>query len=235
MSDEVYRRLYARERKQNHLSLPIGVVADHRRMDYADRLAEKVGAEVISVDEHGRGGAWNHCQVLGWMKDGGSEWSVVLEDDAIPAPTFRTQLEMALEQAPTPFVALYLGRGRPPHWQAGISAVIAQDVCWLICDVLQNAVGYAVKTNLIPSILSSAQECWQYAPGLPIDETITEWGAEYGIRFSYCRPSLVQHRDIVPVEGHSYGIPKEKRKAWLFGYRESWDSSTAFLQYVRTW
>jgi hypothetical protein len=230
-----YRRLYARERRQNPFSIPIGVVADHRRMDYAEGLAKKVGAEVVSIDGYGRGGAWNHCQVLNWMKDGGSEWSVILEDDAIPAPTFRTQLEMALDKAPTPFVGLYLGRGRPPHWQAGISAVIAQDVCWLVCDVLQNAVGYAVKTNLIPSMLSSAEECWRYAPGLPIDETITEWGAEYGIRFSYCRPSLVQHRDKAPVQRHGYGLPTEKRRAWLFGYRESWDSSTTFLQYVRTW
>jgi hypothetical protein len=101
--------------------------------------------------------------------------------------------------------------------------------------VLQNAVGYAVKTNLIPSILSFAEECWSYVPNLPIDQTISEWGLEYGVQFSYCRPSLVEHRDIAPVEKHGYGTPTEKRKAWLFGYRESWDSSTTFLQYVRTW
>lgn len=231
----VYRRHYERERKQNPLDLPIGVVAHHQRLGFAYNLAHKVQAEVITIDEKGRSAEWNHKQMLTWMAEGDREWSVILEDDCIPAPNFRTQLEMALPWAPTPFVGLYVGRGRPPHWQAAISHTIANDVCWMTCNTLMNAVGYVVKTKLIPCLLYSLNQTWRARPRFPIDEAITVWGKQEKIEFSYTRPSLVEHRDIVPVQKHSYGTPTEKRKAWLFGYRESWDGSTTSLEYVPSW
>lgn len=215
--------------------IPIGIVAHAKRRDIALSLADKLEAECISIDEEDRGAGWNHVQVLNWMKGGDREWSVILEDDAVPVESFRHQLEMALAWAPTPFVGLYVGRGRPPHWQAGISEVIAREVCWLTCDTLMNAVGYAVKTKLIPAILYSLDKAWMRSPNLPIDEALSRWGKSYNITFSYTRPSLINHLDITPVEKHNYGEPTEKRVAWLFGERQNWDGSTSSLEYVKSW
>lgn len=217
-------------------NISIGIVAHYQRANHANLLAEKVGAEVITMDETGISAEWNHRRMLEWMKDADSEWSVVLEDDSVPVEGFRDQLQLALPWAPTPFVGLYLGRGRPPHWQTGISAVLASDVCWLTCNTLMNAVGYAVKTKLIPSILTSLDKTWAKDPLLPIDEALTVWGiADMGIEFSYPKPSLVDHLDIEPVQRHDYGVPTEKRKAWLFGERDSWDDSSVPLEYVPSW
>ena len=221
--------------KPHPFRIPVGVVAHSERRDIALALADKVEAECISIDEENRGASWNHVQVLNWMKEGDREWSVILEDDSVPVENFRQQLEMALPWAPTPFVGLYVGRGRPPHWQAGISEVIARESCWLVSDTLMNAVGYAVKTKLIPAILQSLEKTWRYMPKLPIDESISHWGKSYNIKFSYTRPSLVNHLDISPVENHSYGTPTEKRVAWLWGERETWTGTTTSLNYVESW
>jgi hypothetical protein len=222
--------------KVNTFKIPIGVVAHIDRKDIALSLVEEVGAECISIDEQNRGAGWNHAQVLKYLRDSPTEWVVILEDDAAPTGNFRSQLEEALNWAPTPFVGLYLGRGRPPHWQAGISEVIAKESCWLLCDTLMNAVGYAVKTKLVPSVLDSLEYVWG-EPGskLPIDEAISWFGQDYGIPFCYTRPSLINHLDIAPVEKHGYGTPTEKRVAWLFGERQSWNGSTTSLEYVKSW
>lgn len=198
-------------------------------------LAEKVMAEAVFFDTEHRGAGWNHYQVLSWMAECHTEWAVVLEDDAVPVEDFLSQLCVALPWAPTPFVGLYLGRGRPPHWQAAISAVMARDVCWLTCENLLNAVGYAVKTKLIVSLLDSLKTSWRHSRKLPIDEAITEFGAEYRIPFCYSRPSLVDHQDTTPVVKHKYGTPKEKRTAWLHGSRQGWNDSKTSLEYVRSW
>lgn len=219
----------------NPFRIPIGIVAHHQRKEIALDLAEKVFAEVISIDEEDRGASWNHLQVLNWMKDGNTEWSVILEDDSLVVPEFRKQLEMALNWAPSPFVGLYVGRGRPPHWQTGISAVMAKDVCWLTCDTMMNAVGYAVKTKLIPAIIHSLEKTWSVKPKMPVDEALSYWGKSYNINFCYTRPSLIDHRDISPVEKHSYGTPTEKRVAWIFGERDVWNGSTTSLDYVESW
>lgn len=219
----------------NPFKIPVGVVAHPDRKDMALDLVEKVGAEAISWDEYGRGSGWNHLRMLTWMKDSDKEWSVILEDDSVPVPQFRQQLEMALNWAPSPFVGLYVGRGRPPHWQTGISAVMAKNVCWLTCDTLMNAVGYAVKTKLIPAIIHSLEKTWMVKPNLPVDEALSYWGQSYHIPFCYTRPSLIDHRDVTPVEKHSYGTPTEKRVAWLFGERDVWNGSTTSLDYVESW
>ena len=219
---------------KTHIS--IGIVAHHERMEYANKLAETVGAEVMSVDDVGRSAEWNHRRVLEWMADGDNEWSVILEDDAVPTQGFIHQLNKALPWAPTPFVGLYVGRGRPPHWQAGISAVLAHDVCWLTCSTLMSAVGYAVKTKLTRSIITSLDKTWAENPSLPIDQAITVWGQEdMKMEFCYPKPSLVNHLDIPPVQKHDYGVPTEPRKAWTFGGRDTWDDSSIPLQYVPSW
>lgn len=216
--------------------IPIGVVAHIDRKDIALSLVEEVGAECVSIDEEGRGAGWNHVQVLEYLHDSPTEWVVVLEDDSVPVGNFRRQLEEALNWAPTPFVGLYVGRGRPPHWQAGISEVIAKESCWLVCDTMMNAVGYAVKTKIVPIMLESLEDIWEGSGAkLPIDQAISRFGQDYKIPFCYTRPSLINHLDITPVEQHCYGTPTEKRVAWLFGERQSWNGSTTSLEYVKSW
>lgn len=190
-------------------------------------MAEKLCA-TISMDDVGMGAARNHERAWTWLKDSPEPWSLVLEDDAVVCTDFLHQAKMALAQAPSPVVSFYLGRGRPPHWQQKIARVIAaDDPHWITATELLHGVAVAVRTELIPDMLSWVKDME------PMDEAITDWAQQNHYEIAYTRPSLVQHADgptIMDVHPTRHPDPEpvsrnEIRRAWLLGTRPEWDSS----------
>lgn len=202
-------------------TLPIAIVTHPQRYSWSEKLSRQVMAECVAVDNLSKGCEHNHRQALTWLARGDSEWSIILEDDCIPVPHFRNQATNALACAPTDLVSFYLGRGRPPHWGNSISSVIASEVSWLVCTDLLSAVGYAIKTKLIPKMLAALDR------ELPIDEAISVWAKGSGCKVSYTKPSLVDHRHELPsIAKHPDGQERtELRKAWLFGGKAHWNNT----------
>lgn len=202
----------------------VGVVAHVDREGAARRLAATVGADFISVDRGGvLGCEGNHAAVQRHLAGLPGEWSVVLEDDAVPVDGFADQVAAALEVAPAPVVSLYLGRQRPPQYQRRIEIVcgLADKVGanWLTSPRMLHAVGYAIRTDLLPTLL-------EFDCDLPADERI---GACFG-DVCYVWPSLVDHADGPSVTAHPDGQPRSPgRRAWRVGSRDVWTSSTVVL------
>jgi hypothetical protein len=196
----------------------IGVVAHTSRASMAKTLARQVGARFVAVDNGLLGCDGNHLAVLHHLAGAGGVWSVALEDDAVPVDGFADQLRMILEAAPAgvDVVSLYLGRQRPPQFQALIAArvrdAVAAEAHWLTSSKLLHAVGYAIRTDLIPGLLD-------FDSSLPIDERI---GAHLG-RVGYCWPSIVDHADMPTLVDHPDGRPRPPgRTAWRTGTRAAW-------------
>jgi hypothetical protein len=169
----------------------IGIVAHADRKGMAEDLATKVAADYINIDDGTLGCNGNHLHVWDWLATNNpDEWSVVLEDDAIPVDGFREQLEQALKTAPTPIVSLYLGTGRPPHWQPRVDLAINNanhaDAHWIITKELIHAVAIAVRTDLLP---------FTDLPSKPIDDAISAWAQHHHHKVGYTWPSLVDHYD----------------------------------------
>jgi len=216
---------------------PIGIVAHKSRESRALRLADTIDAEFLSIDSgsprSALGPGRNHDQVWEWLNDSPGEWKVVLEDDALPVKGFRNQLTAVLKAAPTPIVSLYLGRGRPPHWQPSIARVIADprtDPNFLVGTELLHHVAVAMKADLVSDMLAKRDRT------LPIDESIGEWARRAGHAISYSRPSIVDHdfrldttilRHISrhKTDNGRRDNPRELRKAWAFGARQQWNDS----------
>jgi len=213
--------------------IPVAIVAHPRRWKQAQELSSSVGAEALVWDNAHLGCEASHRRAWEWLAQGKTGepgdprgYSVVLEDDVAVMADFRHQLTAALRVAPSPIVSLYLGRGRPPHYQPAIAHAITSlptDVCWFTAPVLLGAVGYAIRTELLPELLSHPQ-----AP-LPIDEQISAWAQAANHTVAYTWPSLVQHRDLAPLitERHDQQDRIEKRVAWRFDTRLHWDTSSA--------
>lgn len=209
----------------------IGVVAHTSRKQMADTLAEKVSAAIVAVDDGSLGCNRNHVQVWKYLAEHDSDWTVVLEDDAIPVDDFRTQLHQALEYAPTNVVSLYLGTGRPPQWQTRIKDALAKahanDACYIVTTHLLHAVAVAIKTPHIPHMLAHA-EAKRY---LPIDEAISNWARLHNRNpIAYTVPSLVDHADGLTLVKHRDGSPRNKpRKAWTVGTRSTWTTQAVTM------
>ena len=199
----------------------IGIVAHQSRTTQAKSLAKQVKADFISIDTGLLGCDDNHTTVQSHLWALKDEWSVILEDDAQPVQDFPDQLTQALTVAPTPIVSLYLGRRRPPHFQHRIAAATQKadrdDSHWIIGSHLLHAVGYAIKTELLESLLN-------FDSDLPIDQHITRWAqTQHGHPISYTWPSLVDHEDGPTLVDHPDGSPRRPgRKAWLTGTRTEW-------------
>ena len=207
----------------------IGIVAHLSRVGQAGDLANEVGPAHIAIDGGELGCEGNHHRVWRHLAKRDTSWSVVLEDDAVPVPAFRDQLDSALAVAPAPIVSLYLGRARPPQWQQRIEratyAATGRDASFIVHNRLLHCVGVAINTALITNMIDAV--AGNACRGLPIDEAISAWAKANGYPVAYTWPSLVDHANGPSVAIHRDRVPRDDlpRKAWRAGTRTRWGTA----------
>lgn len=209
--------------------IPIAIVAHRCRETMAEQLAETTKGCVF-YDDGILGCDRNHLRVWKHHADNTrDEWSVVLEDDAVPVPGFCDQLAQALAVAPAPIVSLYLGTSRPLNWQGPVEHTLRQirrtNAAWITTPALLHAVGVAIQTPLISSLV-------QWLPELdgPIDEAITKWAKGYGHLVAYTWPSLVDHADGPTLFAHPDNKPRDRRRiAHHAAGRRAWNSQHVYM------
>jgi len=207
------------------VSVAVGIVAHIDRQAEADQLAVTARADIINVDDSTLGCERNHRRVWELLSSTAATHAVVLEDDAIPVPDFRHQLEMAVKASPAPVTSLYLGRQRPPQWQHNISRAIgeakAHGAHYILGHYLLHGVGVAIRTDLITPMLRFVDR-YDY---LPIDEAIGKWCRDSGLGpIAYTAPSILDHADGMSLISHRDGQGRAPgRTAWTVGSRTLWD------------
>ena len=218
----------------------IGIVGHITRQHRAERLGEAIGAEVVCIDTGGLGPGANHEVCYDWLAGSDSQWSVLLEDDALPVKDFRHQLGLVLNAAPTDLLSLYLGRSRPPHWQPSIARVIGGDHHFLVGPEMLHHVAVAIRTPMIPALLHHIRTDNDYRLGrLPIDEAVGRFARSIGVGVSHTHPSIVNHDISLPttITRHASQHPtddgerpaSQARQAWAFGSRPAWDRIMATI------
>lgn len=214
-----------------------GIVAHISRAEQAKRLARRVRAKVLSVDDGTLGATANHTLVLERLyaetKEDPPTYLLVLEDDAIPVRAPLKHFDLALRSGPESIVSFYLGTNFPRYWQPGVQKAIsdadAHGFPWIVGDHLLHAVGYAIYRHIVPELVDYLKT----VPSLPIDEAITEWARRVHRPVAYTFPSLVDHQDDEPVISHVDGIPRNRpRKAHRFGTPMVWTRKYVRLEYT---
>lgn len=190
----------------------VAVVAHHSRRKMAEALCERVGADSLIVDTESRGSLWGHRQALAVAEavevNGERTW--ILEDDAVAPADFRERAEAVGEQCPGILVSGYLGRLRPPQYQAEIKTRLGHPAARrdgvIMLPQLIHGVCYSVPVGDVARVVRSMR------PG-PADFSV---GDAWGGRVAYCVPSLVDHADGPSVEKHPDKQPRAKgRTAWV--------------------
>jgi hypothetical protein len=145
-----------------------------------------------------------------------TEWTVVLQDDALVTPDFRQHATAILSTAPPTAVSFYVGTGRPLAKRVEIAVQQAEkhQTGWLEHPTLLWGVGVAMPTASVQGFLTWAKN----HPSIPYDTRIgTYWATQKKQPIRYTYPSLVDHADGPSLIRHSYGPPKAPRRAWRTG------------------
>ncbi|AKE59017.1 hypothetical protein F384_10680 [Citrobacter amalonaticus Y19] len=184
------------------------VVGHHSRYKQALCLAESLGA-VLLIDSGDNGANWNHRRALEWAA-GQSCRVVVLEDDALPVPSFTELVCQWADRFPEALLSFYLGTGRPPQYQQQIAErLIMADKHrndYVTLPRLIHGVCYSVPPQSIKHVLA------RWDSSKPADYAV---GDAWGWNVLYPCYSLVDHADGEPVERHPDGSSRtERRRAW---------------------
>lgn len=197
--------------------MKIAVVADKRRSDMGQQLATKVCADHLSVDDGTLGCSGNHLAAWRWHAGTTSDWSIVLEDDAVPVEGFREQLALALDAAPAPIVSLYLGTGYISDHRTRVllQKADALGAHWLVTKGrVFHAVALAIRSELLPSMLNTVSDL------RPIDDELSRWARGRDHSVAYSNGSLVDHCDSKSlVCRHA----RPERRAWRVGGNSFWN------------
>lgn len=204
------------------MKIHIVVVADKRREAQARTLADTVQADTIAWDEGKFGATNNHRQAWGWHAQHPADWSIVLEDDAVPCKDFRAQATKALTVAPTHLVSFYMGRLRPPAWQEAYEYALERadeaKAHWLIGRKVLHAVGIAADRGAVNAVVQALTNTIAHP-----DAALNIWATKNSAEIAYSVPSLVDHADgdnlIVHHEQETY---RPGRVAWRHGTRRKW-------------
>ena len=212
----------------------IGIVAHSARAERAHALMESVGAAYLGMDNGTHGCEANHMRTWRWLAEHDtSGWCVVLEDDAVPIPSFTGEMNQALKHSPHPIVSLYRGHNvnNPAAETAGLRATRKANegnACWVTTHVLLHAVAVAIRTEVLPAVLDHIDTIHNR---LPIDESISHWAIRTKTLIAYTHGSLVDHADTPSVIiKHRDKLPRPPgRVAYQLGAPTTWTDKAVTL------
>jgi hypothetical protein len=214
------------------MKLNIIIVADKRREEMARKLAQFVDADMITWDEnHKLGPTGNHRNAWVWANSHPADWTIVLEDDAIPVANFRREATKALTVAPAHVVSFYLGRLRPTAWQSAFEWAVERaddaNACWMTGRNVLHAVAIAADRGALNGMVAALMIHQVYQP----DAALNCWISKNNADIAYSHPSLVNHNDDAQtlIIHHQQGEYRPGRVAWKHGTRRKWTSDSVPL------
>lgn len=143
--------------------------------------------------------------------EAGSDWHVVIQDDAILTPNFYENIEGAIKSLDQKtLVSLYTGTSRPLAGRVKAAVAKAQDGDMLRSHQLYWGVGIVIPTDHIKPMLEFVENI-----DLLYDNRIGEFYCRNGLPVYYTAPSLVNHDDDAEslLDGHGRAISPEPRVA----------------------
>lgn len=205
-------------------TVAVGIMAHPSRAADAHLLALGHGDGVIAWDE---GAGENATGDAAWAETAelaraiGADWTIVLQDDALPVDNFREHAAAALEHAPATAVSFYVGTGRPMVSQVVTAVHQAADAghSWLRYPGMLWGVAVAMPTEMVEGYLR-----WSPLSREAYDRRIGIYFQRRGLESFYTSPSLVDHNDG-PTIAHNRQ-PRVQRRAHLVGIPETWDTGS---------
>lgn len=162
------------------------IMAHKSRKEHYERLANQFDDIKLCIDYQNQG-AWAIAKQAWDMADKDSDYTVVIQDDAILCDNFKNKAEAFIEQHAGHVISFYYGDNPQAHKE------IKPDY---FDTILNHAVCLAIPTAEIPGMI---QYC-DFQPECTGDDMkIRRWLITNSRTCRYSNPSLVQHRDIPSI------------------------------------
>ena len=185
--------------------LSITIMAHPERKDWAEELSQQLNAPIVYDQKNN---IWDTCR-RSWlsMVDSESEYSLVLQDDAILCTDFINIAEKVLNRDLIySFYAGNLLAGRLKQAQSQ-----GDDI--LITNMIFNEVAICMPTKYISEMIEYCDK-----REATTDQEIGKWARQRGIKICNTIPSLVDHRDTDSIFRRNYKLEpyKKPRRAVIF-------------------
>jgi len=162
------------------------IMAHKSRKEHYERLANQFDDIKLCIDYQNQG-AWAIAKQAWDMADKDSDYTIVIQDDALLCHNFQEKAEQFIEQHKGHVISFYYGDNPQAHKE------IKPDY---FDTILNHAVCLAIPTAEIPGMI---QYC-DFQPECTGDDMkIRRWLITNGRTCRYSNPSLVQHRDIPSI------------------------------------
>lgn len=162
------------------------VMAHESRFEHMIEVATHLNTGFLSVDD-GTLGVWGNARKCWLTIDPGSDYGIVIQDDAILCNDFRNKAETFLEQHKGHVISFYFGHQRksvkylrPEYFDAP----------------LYHAVALAIPSD---QIIDMIRYCDKKTEVEGDDMKIRRWLISQNRTCRYSNPSLVQHKDISSI------------------------------------
>lgn len=204
------------------MAISVGVVSDVRRNGLGERLADRVNADFLSVDDGSLGCTQNHVRCWRQHAQNPGDWNLNLEDDAVPVDGFRDEIALALDAAPADIVSFYLGSGYIGDNLTAALLATANTIGahWVVSDSgsVLHAVALAVRGEILAPIIQHLD-----AQTLAVDRMLGSWALRNSHAVAYSIPSLVDHADEKSLVTK---YRRKPRRAFATGRRGQWSSKS---------
>lgn len=144
---------------------------------------------------------WRTARGAWQLADPGSDWHVLIQDDALPCADFLPGLERALEHVPDDAVVCpYLGRGGAIGERFALLGQRADQrgASFVVSDSLMWGVAICLPTRLISEMISHVDRMYRITD----DMRVAGWAKRTGREVWYPWPSLVDHRPVPSITKH---------------------------------
>jgi hypothetical protein len=175
------------------IQLGIGVMGHESRREAIETLTIELDAiPAVTAAEPSRA-MERYNGDAAWRYAAAGDWTIVLQDDAVPIEGFRKHAAAALENAPRTAVSFYVGTGKPYPQAVQFAVDKAERIgaSWLEAEPLLWGVAVAMPTEEVEPFLA-----WADGLDIPYDRRIGAYFRQVKrqpVRYTW--PSLVDHAD----------------------------------------
>lgn len=186
-------------------SLSVTVMADKRRTGLVENLVQRLGISGDQVVWDRNNNRWDTGRRAWQAHDPNSDYSMVIQDDALVCRDLIPGLEKALDHVPTKaIVSPFVGTRRPTAVRMERAAQLAdeQNATWLILGPLNWGVAIVVPTHTIRDMIKWCDK-----------QTYPNYDKRVGQFYRrvlpwptwHTWPNLVEHQDVPSLVGHGGG------------------------------